>query len=88
MVEILGCMLRSIMKERFVPRQLKRSNIVLIHKGGTWRDPLNYRPISLLQTAFKLLDSWLMLIIRGYIIQAGDHASTQYGFRKGKSCAQ
>ena len=39
---------------------MKKSQIVLIHKKGNRSNPLNYRPISLLNTSLKIIDAMIL----------------------------
>lgn len=57
MARLLHTLLEKIATERTVPRAMKESTVVLLHKKGPKADPMNYRPISLLQSTFKLLDA-------------------------------
>ena len=57
MARLLHTLLEKIATERAVPRAMKESTVVLLHKKGPKADPMNYRPISLLQSTFKLLDA-------------------------------
>lgn len=63
----------------------KRALVACIYKKGDTSNPANYRPISLLVTAYKLyariLQARLSAVMEAHL------RSTQYGFRKGKSTA-
>ena len=49
--------------------------IVLLLKKGKKSNPLNYRPISLLQSTLKILDKWIMQKIKPILIEMGDLAT-------------
>ena len=59
---------------------MKQSTLIMIHKKGIKLNPMNYRPISLLQSTYKILDSWCMLVVKEYIKQISGHQLEQYGF--------
>jgi hypothetical protein len=63
-----------------LPDQWKESIIVPIHKKGDKTDCNNYRGISLLSTAYKILSNILLPRLGPYIDEIiGDH---QCGFRR------
>jgi hypothetical protein len=62
-----------------LPQQWKESVIVPIYKKGDNTDCNNYRGISLLSTAYKILSNIFPARLTPYVNQAiGDH---QWGFR-------
>jgi hypothetical protein len=67
------------------PPELLYARVVLIFKKGTPSDLANYRPISLLNSIYKLyaalLQARISKVIDPYL------TSTQYGFRKHRSTA-
>ena len=72
--------------EESFPDQWRESLVVGIFKAGKADDPANYRPISLLITAYKLFGR----IIAGRLESglSDNLRSTQYGFRKGRSTSE
>ncbi len=62
---------------------MKEAYVVEIYKKGDAKDPANYRPISLLSTAYKLL----MRMMQVRIATSMDHliSDRQWGFRKHRS---
>ena len=69
------------------PEAWAQATVVEIFKGkGSHTDPEMYRPISLLNTAYKLFARLLQIRIS----EAMDRKlrETQFGFRKGRSCIQ
>ena len=83
--ELLDFMNRCWREERF-PEDWRLSEVVAIFKKGSSSDPANYRPISLLQTAYKIMGK--MLVKRLEAGLEGCVKDTQYGFRRGKSTAE
>lgn len=57
MLKLVHKLICKVISERRVPKKMKESTILLLHKKGLKADPMNYRPISLLQISFKLMDS-------------------------------
>jgi len=70
----------SIWKKEKLPEEWKESIIVPIHKKGDKTDCNNYRGISLLPTAHKILSNILLSRLTSYTKEIiGDH---QCGFRR------
>ena len=68
-----------------IPQEWKQALVVEISKGkGSTADPNNYRPISLLSTAYKLMAR----IVQQRLEKAIDLRDTQFGFRAGHSTSQ
>jgi hypothetical protein len=66
-----------------LPQQWKESIIVPIYKKGDKTDCNNYRGISLLSTAYKILSNILLATLTPYVNEIiGDH---QCGFRRNRS---
>lgn len=68
------------------PQQWKIAQVVGIFKKGAATDPANYRPISLLQTCYKL---YARIIANRLAAGLGDKIrELQFGFRKGRSTSE
>jgi sorting nexin-29 len=66
-----------------LPQQWKEFIIVPIYKKGDKTDCNNYRGISLLSTAYKILSNFLLARLTPYVNEIiGDH---QRGFRRNRS---
>jgi hypothetical protein len=66
-----------------LPQQWKQSIIIPIHKNGDKTDCNNYRGVSLLSTAYRILSKILLAWLTPYVNEVtGDH---QWGFRHNKS---
>jgi hypothetical protein len=73
----------SIWKEEVLPQQWKESIIVPIYKKGDKTDCNNYRGISLLSTAFKILSNILLARLTPYVNEIiGDY---QCGLHRNRS---
>ena len=69
-----------------MPDEMELAELVTLYKKGNVEDPANYRPISLLNTLYKIYASILQKRLANGI---EDRIwETQYGFRKKKSTAQ
>jgi hypothetical protein len=76
----------SIWNKEELPQQWKESIIVPIYKKGDKTDCNNYRGISLLSTAYKILSDILLARLTPYVNEIiGDH---QCGFRRNRSMDQ
>jgi hypothetical protein len=73
----------SIWNKEELPQQWKESITVPIHKKGDKTDCNNYRGISLLSTAYKILSNILLARLTPCVNEViGDH---QCGFRRNRS---
>ena len=70
-----------------VPKDWKRANIVPIYKSGNRKNPLNYRPVSLLSVVGKLCERMVKEAWMTYLEDKKVLTNCQYGFRKGSSCS-
>ena len=68
------------------PEELTKANIASIYKKGNTEMQENYRPISLLQIAYKIFASILKQRIEQGVEE--ELQATQFGFRKNKSTGQ
>ena len=71
--------------DRRIESQLAQATVVSIFKKGDTASLENYRPISLLNTLYKIYSAMIKIRLE----KALEHliTSTQFGFRKSKSCA-
>ena len=72
-------------REEDIPEEELKARVVLIYKKGNTANQDNYRPISLLNSTYKIFAA----ILQRRIAEAIDDElqPTQYGFRKNKSTA-
>ena len=68
-----------------VPEEMTRAKVVLLFKKGPTADLGNYRPISLLNSIYKVMAAILKARLEQEV--EADLHSTQFGFRKGKGTA-
>lgn len=69
-----------------VPKEWKQANVTPVHKNGSKKLPMNYRPISLTSIIGKLLETILKNQIYEYIEENDIVPPNQHGFRSHHSC--
>ena len=69
-----------------MPNEWRFSNIVPIHKGGSYSSPSNYRPISVTSSVCKILERIIHCKILCYMNVNGLLSSSQHGFLPRRSC--
>ena len=62
-----------------MPEQMELADVVTLYKKGNVEDPGNYRPISLLQSLYKIYASMIQMRLAKEMEEK--IWSTQYGFR-------
>ena len=67
------------------PASWKKSNVTAIHKKGDRSNPSNYRPISLLNYAGKLMERCIHKHMTNYLIEHSVISPFQFGFQAGDS---
>ena len=89
-VDIISPSLLEIIKMSLLsgcfPDSLKLAKIHPIYKGGPKSDPTNYRPISILPVASKLIEKHVTEHLFGYLNKYDLLHKSQSGFRKHHSC--
>ena len=79
-------MLNKWWERREWPSKMQEARIAAIYKKGNPEEPENYRPLSLLNTLFKVMAAIIKNRVEGELEkQIGE---TQFGFRKGKGTTQ
>ncbi|XP_068150177.1 uncharacterized protein [Drosophila tropicalis] len=79
-------MYNACLREGTFPSRWKRQNLVLLPKPGKPPgEASSYRPICLLDTAAKILESLIARRLNKAIEQGGGLSPNQYGFRKARS---
>ena len=72
----------SCLSVGYYPKQFKHAHIIFIHKPGTGKyDPLNYRPISLLNTLGKIFGKILNRKLWQFMNHHNVIRDSQHGFR-------
>ena len=76
---------KSLESGRF-PSEMKHARVVSIFKKGNREDPGNYRPISILPVASKLLERIVHTQVTKFLTTNNLITDAQSGFRKNNSC--
>lgn len=82
---LLSHICNQMLKEGRFPDKLKIARVCVVHKTGSYNDPNNYRPISVLPVFSKIAEQVINTRLTSYFIKTGAIAKEQYGFQKGKS---
>lgn len=69
-----------------IPDILKWGIVIPVHKGGSYGNPSNYRPIALTSQIIKLFEKILRSHLVQYLEQNNLLNAGQHGFRGGRSC--
>ena len=73
----------------YFPNNWKEATIAVLPKPGkNYRDPANYRPISLLPIPGKIYEKLLLTRLNNHLHQNKTIKSSQFGFKRGRSAAQ
>lgn len=79
-------MFNACLRENTFPKEWKVAKLVLIRKGDKPLDsPKSYRPICLLNTIGKFLESIIKTRIENHLESSHGLDTKQFGFRKGHS---
>ena len=68
-----------------VPKTWKMSRVIPLHKKGPKNCKQNYRPVSILPSASKVMEEVVRHQLAGYFEQKKILPNTQFGFRKNRS---
>ena len=82
---IVDMMIAIFKDEADIPEEWKQGDMILIHKAGDESILSNYRPITLLQTIYKIYSSWLKGKLQTFFEEREISAKCQSGFRSGLS---
>lgn len=79
--------MNNCLNERRFPKLWKTAKLILLHKGNDKpKDlPNSYRPISLLNTAGKLMERLILQRLNSHLVGTYSLAENQHGFRIGRS---
>lgn len=86
--KIVQHLVRIIFLTGEYPSELKKAEVIIIHKGGLLDELSNYRPISLLSVIDKLVEQIIVEQLKNHLEQNGLLAQQQYGFRSGRGTQQ
>jgi hypothetical protein len=88
MIDCLYALCCLVWRASEVPLDWLRGVVVPLHKSGDRRDPLNYRPITLLSIVGKVYSSVLCTRLTPWAERHGVLVPEQGGFRPGRGCAE
>ena len=77
-------MINNMFKSGEIPGELKHSIVRPIHKTGKKDVYLNYRPISLLPTAGKIMETYMAQILTSYLEKYKKIDTNQYGYQRNR----
>ena len=84
--EILTDLYNACLSLGYFPEIFKQAIVVMIHKKGKPKEnPLNYRPISLLEPIGKVYETIINRRLKWYLEDNGLLNDLQFGFRPGRS---
>lgn len=84
--DLVQNVLNQIISAQNIPPEFKTAKLVFIHKTGKPADLENsYRPLCLINSMAKLLETILRDRLAKEVQEGEDLAPNQYGFRKGRS---
>ena len=69
-----------------IPEEWKKGRVFTIHKGGATNEAANYRPITLLNTGYKVIAAILTHCMASSLEEAKMWTDAQAGSRKNRSC--
>jgi hypothetical protein len=84
--QIMTTLIRKIWETNTVPTDMKKAYIVLIPKKKDSKRPQDMRPITLLNSTYKLLDKLITLRLQNDIQKKKNMNEAQAGFTKNRSC--
>ena len=82
---VLAQLFEKSYKNGDVPLGMKKANITPIHKGGSKKDPNNYRPVSITSVISKVYESIIYEEMYKHIRDNQIISPHQHGFQKAKS---
>lgn len=87
LVEHITKLINLSIAEGIIPNDLKTALIKPIYKQGLKNEFGNYRPIAILSTLEKILEHYVSMHIKKYIVEQNIISEQQYGFQRGRSTA-
>ena len=85
-IEPLTIIFNKSLESGIFPEEMKKADVVPLHKSKAEYECTNYRPISLLLTISKLLEKLMYKRTYYFLEQTDQLYHSQYGFRKSHSC--
>ena len=76
--------MNDLLSGECIPKEWNESRVVLVHKGGSKKDVINYRPISVINAICKLFIMIIKDSINGWVEESGMLCDVQVFFRRGR----
>ena len=86
--ELLKDILKYCWEENISPVEWKTSVMILLEKSDKTEDPAEYRPISLLESTYKLFTSMVATKVKEHMERNGMFSDLQFGFRENRTTHQ
>ncbi|MBA3284709.1 MAG: hypothetical protein H0U27_06570, partial [Nitrosopumilus sp.] len=86
LIDVITAILNNCMRNNYTPKEWKEGRIWMIHKSGSQYEPGNFRPITLLNTSFKIYTKLLYKRLQHVVEKNNLLSNNQAGFRKHRSC--
>ena len=78
-------LLNACFQHSVIPDEWRKCSIYLVYKSGEASDPMNYRPIALLNTSYKIFTSLLNYRFSRLLENTKSFSCMQGGFRIGRT---
>ena len=73
-------LINNIFLQGIFPNCLKIAKVIVLHKGGNYEDPSNFRPISIVSQFSKIIEKLLKCRLNSFISKYSLINTSQYGF--------
>ena len=76
----VSSLINDIFSTSIFPRNMKTSKVIFIYKSGSRTEMSNYRPISILNSISKVIESVMNVQLKNFLIENNLINSNQFGF--------
>jgi hypothetical protein len=83
--KVLIKIINTCLIQKKIPEKWKKSNIYIIYKKNNPNNPLNYRPIALICTTYKIYSSLITKKLSNFMENNQAFSEIQEGFRRNRS---
>lgn len=87
-VPLFANLINKSIEEGVIPTKLKQAIVRPIFKGGDKKSYTNYRPISILNSAHKIMEKHIANVLTKYLQENNIINKNQFGFQRGKNTTQ
>ena len=78
----LRVLMNDVLSGETIPNEWKESRVVLVHKGGSKKEVINYRPIAIINVICKLFMMLIRDSINRWVEESGMFGDVQGFFRR------